>query len=323
LSALVATCALALVAGLAFAVATSLVLAALWPRVRRRLGRAHPSTRARASWLAAVAPTLLPALAVGLCFAPSLLGADHCLAHPDHPHLCLRHASAPLGGAHVGLLAGAAALGAAVLGAEARRLVRARRWLARLPRRAMALRSDVEVLESELPLSFAAGLWRPRVHLATGLLAALPKLQLDAVIAHERAHARRRDPLLRLVARVLSWPHLPALRRALLAEVALASEQACDAEAGRRTGDRLAVAEAILAVERLLAGAAPLAPEALSGFGGGSVPARVHELLEAEPAAPRRTAARWIGLVFVPALALAEPLHHATEHLLSLLARWL
>jgi Zn-dependent protease with chaperone function len=321
LSALAATLALALVAWLAFAAASSLVLAALWPPMRRWLAGSHPSTRARAAWLVAAAPSVLPALAVGLCFVPGLLGADHCLHHPDHLHLCLRHASATLGGAHAGLLGGAAALGAVALAAEARRLARARRWLARLPRRAMALRCDVEVLESELPISFAAGLWRPRVHLAVGLLAALPKPQLEAVIAHERAHARRRDPLLWLAARVLSRPHLPALRRALLAELALASEQACDAEAGRRTGDRLAVAEAILAVERLLAGVASPAQDGLSAFGGSSVPARVRALLDAEPATPRRSAARWSVLALVPALA--DPLHHATEHLLSLLAGWL
>jgi Zn-dependent protease with chaperone function len=326
-SALLGTLALALVAALVFACATSLGVAALWPLGRRRLGRTHPALRARGAWLAAVAPAALPALLVGLCFAPGLLGAlglgaDHCPRHLDHPHLCLRHASVPLTGAGAALLGAGAALGAAALGSELRRVARARRWLARTPRRAAEGGSDVEVLDSELPWSFTAGLWRPRVHLASGLLAALPQPLLAAVLEHERAHARRRDPLLRITARALSWAHLPRLRRALLAELALASEQACDAEAGRRTGDRLAVAEAILAVERLLAGAP--APAGVSAFGGSSVPERVHALLAAEPPVARRAQARWgTALALGAALALADPLHHATEHLLSLVARWL
>jgi Zn-dependent protease with chaperone function len=326
-SAWLGTLALALAAAFAFALATSLGVAALWPLARRRLARGHPALRARAAWLAAVAPTALPALLVGLCFAPGLLGAvglgvDHCPRHLDHPHLCLRHASAPLGAAGAGILALGAAWGAAALGVELRRSDRARRWLARTPRRAGPRGFDLEVLDSEHPWSFAAGLWRPRVHVASALLESLPPPQLAAVLEHERAHARRRDPLLRLTARSLSWAHLPWLRRELLAELALASEQACDAEAGRRTGDRVAVAEAILAVERLLAGAP--APAGVASFGGSTVAERVRALLAEEPRVTRVAHARGLTVLALgAALAVADPLHHATEHLLSLVARWL
>jgi hypothetical protein len=131
----------------------------------------------------------------------------------------------------------------------------------------------------------------------------------------------------RCAARLLSWPHLPALRRALLAELALFSEQACDAEAARRVGDRLLVAEAILAVERLLAARAPVEAAALPAFGGSPVAERVRELLAPErtppPAASTRGLAAFGALGVLTALALADPLHHATEHLIGLLARLL
>jgi Zn-dependent protease with chaperone function len=328
LSALLATIALALLAGLAFSLATALALALAWPWLRRRLAHAHPALRARAALLACVAPAVLPALLLALCFAPGLLGAvgladDHCLRHPDHPHLCLRHASAPLTGARVGLLLAAVGLSAATILPQARRLGRSRRWLGHLPRAATRLAPDVEVFDSAVPFSFAAGLVRPRVLLSAGLAAALPAAQLAAVVEHERAHARRRDPLARLVARLLSTAHLPSVRRALLAELSLASEQACDHEAGRRLDDRLAVAEAILAVERLLASSsAP--PLGVPAFGGSSVTERVRCLLAPEPASPRPGVGGYAAAAAVlAAFVLADPFHHATEHLLAFLTRWI
>jgi beta-lactamase regulating signal transducer with metallopeptidase domain len=111
------------------------------------------------------------------------------------------------------------------------------------------------------------------------------------------------------------------VRRRLLRELAIASEQACDAEAGRRIGDRLRVAEAILAVERILA-AAPPARAGLAGFEGTSVAQRVEALLAAEPPAPGRARFRIAAAgALALGLAFADPLHHATEHFLALVTR--
>jgi hypothetical protein len=265
---------------------------------------------------------------VALCFVPGLLaaaglGADHCAHHPDHLHLCLSHASAPLTHAGIGLLALGATLFAVVLIPDLMRLARTRRWLVRLPRCAARPARDVEVFESEAPFAFAAGLRRPRVFLAASLVNGLPADQLEAVVEHERAHVRRRDPLVRLCARVLSFAHLPGVRRVLLEDLALASEQACDAEAGRRVGDRLAVAEAILAVERILSVSAPVRT-GLAGFKGSCVAARVRELVAAEPPAPGRRTYRMVAAIALGAgLACADPLHHATEHFLALVTHLL
>ena len=75
---------------------------------------------------------------------------------------------------------------------------------------------------------------------------------LRAVLEHERAHLRRQDPLWRLVAALLASAHVSAVRRTLLDDLELASEHACDEEAGARIGSRVLVAQALLAVERLL-----------------------------------------------------------------------
>jgi Zn-dependent protease with chaperone function len=322
-SAQLASLALGLLAGLGFAALTSLAVAWVWPRLRAPLARLHPASRARLVWLAAAAPSALPALLVALCFVPGLLAAaglahDHCARHPDHLHLCLSHASAPLTHAGIGLLLAGAALVVVVVGPELLRLARTRRWVAGLVRRAQRPAPDVEVFESAAPFAFAAGLRRPRIFLAASLVESLPRAQLAAVLEHERAHARRRDPLARLAARVLSFAHLPRVRRALLRELAIASEQACDAEAGRRIDDRLAVAEAILSVERILSAAAP-APAGVAGFEGHSVAQRVEALLAPEPPAPGRGAYPIAAALALGAgLALADPLHHATEHFLAL-----
>jgi Zn-dependent protease with chaperone function len=320
--------ALALVAGAAFAAATSLAAAALWPLLRRRLVRWHPASCARRLWWLAVAPSALPALLIALCFLPALmasigLASDHCTQHPGHAHLCLAHAHVPLTQVGIALLVLAAALLAAAIVPELVSVLRTRRWLARLPRSTRAPLADVEIVESETPLAFVAGLWRPRAHLASSLVACLPAAQLAAVVHHEQAHARRRDPLLRLAASVLSRAHLPGLRRVLLRELAVASEQACDAEAARQAGDRLLVAEAILAAERIFEAARP-APTGLAGFGGDAVAVRVRALLVAEPPAPATGfPLGTLGIGVTLGLFLAGPLHHATEHLLALAARFL
>jgi hypothetical protein len=63
--------------------------------------------------------------------------------------------------------------------------------------------------------AFTAGLVTPQIYLAEGLGRCLSPAQLTALISHEAAHVRRRDPLrhflLRLLACTLFW--IPALRR--------------------------------------------------------------------------------------------------------------
>jgi len=320
------TLALALVAGAAFTAATSRAVAALWPALAPRLRRRDPALRARVALGAAVAPSVLPVLLLGLCFAPGVLGwlglhADHCVHHPGHPHLCLVHATVPFGGPQAALLLAAGA-GLAVAGVSVgRAAARTRRTLARL--RAGAAREiapGVHCVDSERPFSLTAGLAaRGEIFVSSALARALAPEQLAAVVAHERAHARRRDGLRRLAAHAGSWAHGPRLRRALLAELDLATERACDEEAGRRVGDRLLVAEAILAVERLLARAPGPTSGPLLAFGGSSVAARVTGLIE-EPGEPAPRAV-WLALPVVTwaAASLAEPLHHVTEHVLAVL----
>jgi len=295
-SAALGTLALASLAGIAFALATSLALELVWPGLRRGLDRRHPAARARMAWAVATAPGVAPIVLVGLCFAPGVLGwlglhTDHCIHHAGHPHLCLVHATARLTPELALVLVGALALLAAVAGPPLRRLARVRRALAELRTgSARTLAPGVHCVESQRPFSLTAGLVRGEIFVSSALVEALGPDALAVVIAHERAHARRRDGLRRVAAQALSWPLRPALRREVLAELAVTTERACDEAAARGVGDRVRVAEVIVTVERLLA-AWPGAPApGTLGFGDSAVPTRVRALLAAPAPAMGRTA---------------------------------
>ncbi|HXK24642.1 MAG TPA: M56 family metallopeptidase [Myxococcota bacterium] len=320
MSAELGTLALSLVALLGFGVSTSLGSALAWPALRHALRRSHPERSARCLFAFATAATWLPLLLLCLCLAPGFLALigvsqDHCLRQADRAHLCFAHPrlalTLPLG------IVLSAAIAVLVAGS-----VRGARRLARWQRELTGLRlvggeplaAGARRIESLRPFSVTLGLWRPEVWVSSALVAALPSAQLAIVLEHERAHVRRRDSLRRLVAAVLSLPQLPAVRRRVLAELALACEQACD-EAAARLGDRLAVAETVLAVERLIAQATP--HPSLVGFGEGGVAERVRSLLEPAPAEPASPLHWWLGTALaIGAVCLAHPLHHLTE-------RWL
>jgi len=121
-----------------------------------------------------------------------------------------------------------------------------------------------------------------------GAVAELAPAALDAVLAHEAAHARRRDPLRRLAARAASDAlfYLPLARwwSRRLAEIAeLRADRAAVSYAGRG-----AVAGALLAVQDVPAPAAAAAH-------GGATGARVAQLLGDDLPARRPSAAVVIG----------------------------
>jgi Zn-dependent protease with chaperone function len=318
--------ALILLAWGVFAAATSAALSLGWPALAAALRRLEPTARARAALALALSPALVPWTLVALCLAPGvppLIGwhADHCLAHTEHAHLCLTHRNTALSAPLVALLAAAAAISLAALARLGAQLGRARRKRIALRHTSVGtLSPGVTLVRCARPFSLAAGLLRPHVWVSTALADALPDDQLEAVIEHERGHVRARDALRRLVAGTCALPLWPRVRRALLAELALASEEACDEAAGARIGDRLRVAETILTVERLLGANPPAEPTGFLAFGGSTVPDRVRSLLATPPAAISASYAWAAAAVLAVAAGLGcGLLHHTTEHLINAL----
>lgn len=124
-----------------------------------------------------------------------------------------------------------------------------RRYLSRL-RIVEPLEVDgtrVFLIDDERPQAFCARSLRPRIYLSTGALIVLDDDELRAVIAHERHHQQRRDPLRVLIAHALGDAlfFLPVLRRLRRRYAALA-ELAADEAAVAAVGSRSVLASALL-----------------------------------------------------------------------------
>ncbi|MBV9336347.1 MAG: BlaI/MecI/CopY family transcriptional regulator [Solirubrobacterales bacterium] len=107
---------------------------------------------------------------------------------------------------------------------------------------------DFLVIDDELPRAFCAGFMRPRVYVSSGAVALLDESALHAVLAHERRHARRRDPLRlatgRVIARVLFF--LPGLNELLARQRTLTELSADESAIAAAPGNRPALARAML-----------------------------------------------------------------------------
>jgi Zn-dependent protease with chaperone function len=132
--------------------------------------------------------------------------------------------------------------------------------------------------------ALTAGWLRPRFYVARALAGTLGASELEAVLAHEAAHAHRRDPLrlslLRFLARTLFW--LPAVGR-LTEDLADEAEIRADDHAAR--GRPLALAAAIVSLAAWVRPGAP--PHAGVGFDDRDLMARRVRRLAGEQVAPR------------------------------------
>lgn len=161
----------------------------------------------------------------------------------------LSYPAANTGAIAVTVLAG---LGLVMTGAAAwglaRELLADRRF-----RRSVAARSPLPlhgawVINDERPQAFCAGLLRPRVYVSSGALELLDAPALASVLAHERHHARRHDPLRLACGRALAAGlfFIPAHRRLVARQHALAEISADEAAVLTAGGDRSALASAML-----------------------------------------------------------------------------
>lgn len=248
---------------------TSVLVGAALIAGRRRLARLEPSAQSRTALAAAVAPAFLGTVFVGAASYDRVLSgpADFCL------HL---HDSAP---PSLILLLSVAILAGRVLTygmqtiVATLRAVRLRLVLSGASSKAF---NGCLVLPVEEPQAYVLGILNPRVYISQGLLKQTNEYDLAPVLAHERAHAARRDPLRRLIASAGLVLHLPGIAHLLNRLLTRTQEMAADADAARTVGDRVRVAEALVRFARLQRPGRATAVE----FGSGDLEARVRELLD-------------------------------------------
>jgi len=284
--------------------------------------KASPKNAASASaWL--YAPLWVPLLLLLGAVLPKLVGAllnlsDHCLLHGSHHHhFCLLHPPHTAGHLMTWVVPIVLLLPAlTALSAGLRRVVAQGRLLKALvgTSRPSSLGEDVRIVERSEPLALTTGLKRPVVLLSSGLVKALDPLSLRVVVAHERAHIARWDTRRAAVAQLMSTLLPARVGGLLVAAIALEREAACDAAAARKIGSRPEVARALTAVARLRIAA----PAHAVSVASGSLPARVHRLLDAADASSSRYPF-WPGTAILVVALGASPMHHALEHLVSIL----
>ena len=194
---------------------------------------------------AAVALSIVPITAV--------VGSCHCLSHPHHLHLCFEHA-----GFSWSLLmmvaAGVVALGFSLraLTSFVAELRRARRWAGTLSGPTFEQAGITVSLTGTLRMrAVTVGVVTPRVIVGEALWAKLGDEERHAIVAHERAHALRRDPLTLLALRLAACLMPAVAGQRLVADWRRTAEVACDAAAAQSIGDPYLLADTLVTCGRL------------------------------------------------------------------------
>lgn len=182
----------------------------------------------------------------------------------------------------------------------------------------MPLRRNLETLEvresREVGSPVAIGLWKPCVILPSGACERHSEDELQAVLAHERAHVERSDPLAALVQRVLVslfwWnPVMHILSR----RIEECREMACDEMAARQMGDACLVAQALTSFVHAQLTNPPDMRGLAPGATASAFTRRMRHLLDDAGAAPSRASAPAIlgAVALIALLASITPRHRA------------
>ena len=158
-------------------------------------------------------------------------------------------------------------------GGGARELSSSRRFGRELARHSVGAYGGAVVVDDQRPVAFCAGLLRPRAFVSSAAVRLLDGAALEAVLAHELHHVRRRDPLRAALNRVLARAlfFVPGLGELSRRQVALAELSADETAIAENSSNRSALARAMLGFE------------GVGGAGAGVDPARVDFLLGEAP----------------------------------------
>jgi Zn-dependent protease with chaperone function len=262
------------------ALLTSAATAILWRRLAKPIDRLSAARRAR--WLLSirVAPTVVGG------FLSLVLGVTFLEFEPRDTR--------EDAGALLALLAALAVLLVLVACARLVRLIGSDSTLWRLMGQCRQWRvrdgGTVAVLDTAYPVAAVAGVFHPRLLLSARVLRECTPDEIDTIVAHERAHMRRRDNLARALLRALPDRWLaPRVNDDIERAWTRAAEEAADGEAAGRAGaPRAALAATLIRVAGMADEAPPAWMPQLAFYQGTDLEYRVRTLL----AAPRLDSAR-------------------------------
>jgi Zn-dependent protease with chaperone function len=293
----------------------------------RSLGRMGPWVARRAAAAALILPPLLSLGLVAVLLADSAralwTGADHCLHHDHHLHLCLAHGAAWASRPWALALVAAASTFVLVRGGlSAWAHSQAQLSAGRLRNLGDPLGfPGCYLVPSRERFAFTAGILSPTVLISSAAWEALEPEERDAVVAHELGHVAHGDLWQRAALGFLASLGVPFLVNRLLSMWSLATERICDRRAALAVGRPSIVASAMLA----LAWSSPprLAPAGAVFAAAHHVPSRVRAVLAEGPdGATHAKFLLWClcgttAAVITVFVLFAEPLHHALETILG------
>jgi beta-lactamase regulating signal transducer with metallopeptidase domain len=171
-------------------------------------------------------------------------------------------------------------------------------------------------LSLNVPTAFTSGLFIPKIYLTTALQKRVSAQELDIIVKHEMAHVRARDPLFKLVFALCAGFYPSLVRRKLLQQFTLLTEQLADSAVAQEY-DQLDVAQTLINVTRmqrnLSSGVAGLCT---SFFGNDQTSIRVQQLISPVLSSSKLAVSLAI-LMFISAPFLTastvDSLHHFIE----------
>ena len=176
---------------------------------------------------------------------------------------------------------------------------------------------DCRIIPLDEPQAFVLGIVKPEIYLSEGLLNKFDEETLETIIAHEKAHVQKRDPLRRFLAAIGLIFHLPATAKIINDQLSLTQELSADGDAARQTGSRTKLAQTLVGFARMRVANSFSVFE----FGNSNVEIRVRRLLESDDKSdkislPVLLLAGFAVLIF--AIAFSRQLHLIFEIVLEL-----
>jgi len=299
------------------------LLALVWPLIVRYIIHLSARSQKNALWLFVATPLVISIMCV-LVFLPPLSHSESWrwltrYAHWHHPgafDLDSWH-SVILFGFFLGVIYVLARKGLLAI-----RHLNSLYSLNRLTKSATKhskTRQDFVVLDCEAPSAFTAGIIYPKCYVTTGLIERVSKMELDIIIAHERAHIKHKDTRNRLLFALFASFYPRSVVRRLNRMFSLATEQLADAHVGK-SYCVCDIAQTLVKAARIQRFSAErVAHAGMNYFIGAEIDLRVRALIvpQVYRSFPLGTSLTLLALTMIVSFAAVDGLHHLIEVVFS------